>query len=210
MNIGDRFGRLTFLGETEKRWKRTYGKFRCDCGNEKFIRLDGVSHGNTKSCGCMYNERKNKVGLDSATYEILYNVWRNMMRRCEDETSDRFYTYGERGITVCEEWHDFRTFAKWAVENGWKRGLSIERKTLDGNYCPDNCTFITMAEQARNKTSNIRIVIDGDDQCLTEWCRRLNFPFNVAWSRYRRLGYVDPAIIFYPGDLRSMRGWSAS
>lgn len=210
MNPGDKVNMLTFTGKTEKRGKRTYGEFLCDCGNKKVIRMDIVARGTTKSCGCLYNRRKNTVGLDSATYEILYNVWKNMIHRCEDETSDRYYTYGERGISVCEEWHDFRTFAKWATENGWKRGLSIERKNLNKDYCSENCTFITMAEQAKNKTNNIRISINGDDQCLSEWCRRLNFPFKIAWSRYNRLGYVDPNIIFYPGDLRSVRGRLAS
>lgn len=210
MKPGEKFNHLTFTGKERRDGKHTYGEFQCDCGNKKFIRKDIVARGTTKSCGCLYNKRKNEVGLDSATYETLYNVWRNMMRRCEDEKSERYYTYGERGISVCDEWHDFRDFAKWAVENGWKRGLSIERKELNGNYCPENCTFITMAEQAKNKTSNIRIVIDGDDQCLSEWCRRLNFPFKVAWSRYHRLGYADPSILFYPGDLRSMRGRLAS
>ena len=210
MNPGDKVNMLTFTGKTEKRGKRTYGEFLCDCGNKKVIRMDIAARGTTKSCGCLYNRRKNTVGLDSATYEILYNVWKNMIHRCEDETSDRYYTYGERGISVCEEWHDFRTFAKWATENGWKRGLSIERKNLNKDYCPENCTFITMAEQAKNKTNNIRISINGDDQCLSEWCRRLNFPFKIAWSRYHRLGYVDPNIIFYPGDLRSVRGRLAS
>lgn len=202
MNKGDRYGRLVFTGNSERRGHRLYGEFQCDCGAKKMIRMDGVISGASSSCGCKYNERKNEVGLDSRTYEILYNVWRNMVKRCEDKSSERYYTYGERGISVCDEWHNFRTFAKWAVCNGWKRGLSIERKNLNDGYCPDNCIFITMAEQAKNKTNNIRLSINGENYCLSEWCRRLDFPFKVAWSRYHRSRYRDAATIFYPGDLR--------
>lgn len=204
MTTGERFGRLTFTGNTERRGKRKrqYGEFVCDCGVVKLIRIDGVMSGCVISCGCRYNERKNTVGLNSVEYELLYNVWRNMVRRCEDEDSERYYTYGARGVRVCEEWHNFRAYAKWAVDSGWKCGLSIERKNLNGGYCPENCAFITMKEQAVNKTSNIRLVIKGENKCLSEWCREFDFPFKTAWSRYHRLGYRDPETIFYPGDLR--------
>jgi predicted nucleic acid-binding Zn ribbon protein len=149
---------------------------------------------------------KNSVGLNPRDYERLYNVWRNMRDRCYKTNSDRFYTYGARGITVCKEWRSsFRAFAKWAVENGWNPDLSIERKSLDVGYCPENCTFITMKEQARNKTSNIRIIYHGEDKCVAEWCEILGINDKRTYKRYQ-LGIRDPEVLFYPGDLRSMKG----
>lgn len=150
--------------------------------------------------------KKNELGLPSYEYERLYGVWRSMKSRCYDKRSERYYTYGARGIKVCEEWkNNFRLFAKWAVENGWKYGLSIERINHNENYCPENCTFITMAEQARNKTSNVLITHNGETHCVVEWCEILGLknPKTV----YRRIyaGYTDPEIILYNGDLRDLR-----
>lgn len=208
MNIkaGDKFNRLTYLGNSKTIKHRKYGKFICECGNIKLIRLDSVICGSVKSCGCLYQSRKNTVGLESSEYEKLYNVWNNMMKRCYDPGNDRFYAYGKRGIAVCDEWKsDFRAFAEWAVENGWNSELSIERKNLDDGYCPENCEFITMRQQARNKTSNIRIFYHGEDKCIAEWCEILGLNDKRTYRRYQ-LGITNPDILFYPGDLRSMKG----
>ena len=148
----------------------------------------------------------NAYGLSSADYAKLYGVWRNIISRCYDERSERFYTYGERGITVCESWKtDFHAYARWALENGWEPGLSIERKDVDGMYCPENCTFITMVEQMRNKTNNVRITIDGKEKCLVEWCEIFHVPFGTAWARYKVYGLTTPDLVFFPGDLRELR-----
>lgn len=150
---------------------------------------------------------KNALGLSSSTYERLYNVWKNMLSRCYNTSDDRFYTYGALGVEVCEDWkNNFRAFAKWANDNGWKLDLSIERKDLNVGYCPENCTFITMSEQARNKRNNIRFVINGEDKCLAEWCEIFGVPFKTAHKRYRTSGITDPDILFYPGDLRHYKG----
>ena len=150
---------------------------------------------------------KNALGLSSANYELLYNVWKNMISRCCDSSNDRYYTYGALGVTVCDEWrNDFRSFARWAKENGWKPKLSIERMNLNDGYRPENCTFITMAQQARNKRNNIRITINGETKCLTEWCEIFGASFKTVHRRYRRYGITAPKILFYPADLRHYKG----
>lgn len=203
MNSGEKYGKLTFLGTTKTANRKSYGDFLCDCGRKKSIRVDAVKSGRSRSCGCA---RKNNLGMDSETYEKLYNVWANMIKRCHNLHDDRFYTYGARGISVCHEWRNsFKDFAKWAHRNGWNPNLSLERKDVEGMYCPENCTFITMAAQMRNKTNNIRIIIDGDERCLTEWCEILDVPFKTAWMRGKRYGYGDLGLIFYKGDVRELR-----
>lgn len=149
--------------------------------------------------------RKNSLGLSSQDYEKLYNVWKNMKSRCYDKKSERYYTYGKRGIRVCQEWrNNFRLFAKWAVENGWNTGLSIERKDHNGNYYPENCTFITMAEQARNKTSNVLVSFNGETKCVVEWAEEIGLDPKTIYARIYR-GEKDPNIILYKGDLRELR-----
>ncbi len=199
---GQTINGLIFSGEYTE---RGHGRFYCPhCGNNANIRVSQVAKGIRTSCGCM--SRKNELGLDSSSYERLYSVWKNMVSRCYNLSDDRYYTYGLLGVTVCDEWKDdFHTFAKWAHGSGWKHGLSIERKDLHEGYSPDNCTFITMAKQARNKRNNIRLVIDGEEKCLTEWCEIFGVPFKTVHNRYRRLGHRDVRTLFYQGDLRFAR-----
>lgn len=78
----------------------------------------------------------------------LYQIWSSMNQRCMD--MDNPY-YGGRGICVCDEWGDYPTFFEWAKTSGYRRGLSIDRINVDGNYEPDNCQWVTVAEQATNR-----------------------------------------------------------
>jgi hypothetical protein len=84
----------------------------------------------------------------------IYKVWQRMKGCTTNPKHQDFKYYGGRGIIVCEEWLlDFKVFFDWATANGYKPGLTIERSDCDGNYCPDNCTWITIREQQRNKHS---------------------------------------------------------
>ena len=75
-----------------------------------------------------------------------------MKGRCNRPTATSYKYYGGRGISVCEEWeNDFAAFRNWALANGYQEGLSIDRIDVNGNYCPENCRWITMSEQQRNK-----------------------------------------------------------
>lgn len=148
--------------------------------------------------------RKNELNMSSQDYEKLYNVWKNMKSRCYDKNSDRYYTYGARGIRICEEWkNNFRVFAKWAYQNGWKVGLSMERKDHNGNYCPENCTFITMAEQARNKTSNVLVTYNGETKCVVEWAEIIGIDPKTIYARIYR-GITEPEVVLYKGNLKEL------
>lgn len=203
MAKGQESNGLVFSGEYAK---RGHGIFYCShCGKNAEVRVSQVLKGSRTSCGCI--SRKNQLGYNSEDYERLYGVWKNMLSRCYNPSDDRYYTYGTLGVEVCDEWKsNFRAFAKWANDNGWKPELSIERNDLNMGYCPENCTFITMAEQARNKRNNIRLTINGESKCLTEWCEIFGVPFKRTHARYRKYGFTDPDILFYPGDLRHYKG----
>jgi len=203
LEIGEKRNMLTYLGDSKIVNKRRLGLFKCDCGKKKYIRIDGVEAETTKSCGCM---RKNPYGISSCEWELLYGVYSNMIKRCYNQHSDRYYSYGARGIKVCDEWNgNFREFADFAVKNGWNKNLSIERKDVNQNYEPSNCTFITMKEQARNKTNCVFITINGVKKCVAEWCE--NFKIinaKVVYARYKR-GIREPEVLLYDGDLRELR-----
>lgn len=83
----------------------------------------------------------------------FYNTWVNMKGRCLRKSHPKFYRYGGRGIKICEDWLDIRKFADWAISSGWKDGLSLDRIDNDGNYCPENCRWVSVSENSRKKST---------------------------------------------------------
>lgn len=87
------------------------------------------------------------------SHSRIYQTWADMKTRCLSSTNKRYHRYGGRGITVCEQWLEFAPFKDWALANGYTDELTIDRVNNDGNYCPENCEWITIQEnlQRRNR-----------------------------------------------------------
>ena len=117
----------------------------------------------------------------------LYSVWNQMRNRCSNPNDKSYKRYGAKGISVCEEWRDFRVFYPWAIQNGYKEGLTLDRIDPSGNYEPSNCRWITNKEQQRNRGNNVRLSHDG--KCLTigEWCEINGVSYSCIKARYYRL-----------------------
>ena len=171
---GHRFGRLLVLYRDEN---GKCGKVRwrclCDCGQETVVFARGLTSGNTTSCGCFRSEfMTNQKTTHGMANTRLYRAWVNMRNRC-NYTKDKFYPdYGGRGIKVCDEWQQsFEAFEAWAMANGYEDHLSIDRIDNGGNYCPENCRWTTMAEQAKNKRNNHYITHNGETHTVAEWAR---------------------------------------
>lgn len=161
---GQRFGRLTVICDSGKR-KRSFVVWRCvcDCGNIAEVKTDSLKSGNTKSCGCLHDERaiekckkmndsSNKYKTHGMTGTRIFRIYCGMKNRCYNKTNKDYKHYGSRGIKVCDEWlADFMAFYNWAIANGYSDELTIDRKDVNGNYAPDNCKWSTRAEQARNQ-----------------------------------------------------------
>ena len=145
---GRKFGMLTAKYATEKRDKRgsVYWHCVCDCGNEVVISGKKLT-GGVESCGC----KKGQIGAKSKGGR-LYRIFSGMKSRCYDPNATGYKNYGGRGIKICDEWlSDFWAFYNWAMQNGYKEGLTIDRIDNDQGYSPQNCRWATIAEQNRNK-----------------------------------------------------------
>lgn len=116
----------------------------------------------------------------------LYRIWIEMRRRCRDEHRDSYCRYGGRGITVCPEWQDYEVFARWALSNGYADDLTIERIDVNGNYCPENCTWITRGAQARNRRNNFKVTISGETKTGAEWARDAGLEKHTVINRIRK------------------------
>ena len=120
----------------------------CECGDRKLIRASSLKNGNSKSCGCAIGSNLIKHGLYK---HKLMGVWTTMKQRCFNPKASAYKHYGGRGIVVCEEWlNDFIIFYGWAINNGYKEGLEIDRENTYGDYSPNNCRWRTHSENTQN------------------------------------------------------------
>lgn len=181
--LGRRFGRLVVIGTGEKRLKKS-GFYddtwicKCDCGNIKTILGNSLRYGNTKSCGCLGKER-GEENLRIARETIftkhnqfgtrLYNIWSKMNSRCYCKSATQYPNYGERGIKVCDEWRKFIPFYEWSMKNGYRDDLSIDRIDNDGDYCPENCRWVTWKQQANNRRNTRYLTYNGKTMCVKDW-----------------------------------------
>jgi hypothetical protein len=92
-----------------------------------------------------------------------------MHQRCNDPNRESYQWYGALGIRVCAAWSSFTKFKNWAEDNGYRRGLTLERIDNSGNYSPRNCKWATRKEQARNRRTSKRITAFGETKVLAAW-----------------------------------------
>lgn len=166
----------------------------CDCGNECIVSSHNLRTLHTQSCGCLQRENTSVANTTHGKrHSKLYGVWNSMIGRCKRESSSAYKDYGGRGISVCEDWMDFQIFYNWAIENGYREGLSIDRIDVNGNYCPENCRWTTKIVQANNKRNNEVIEYNGIQHTASEWSRILGIKHCTLRKRLREGWSIEKA-----------------
>ena len=117
----------------------------------------------------------------------IYSIWKSMKERCYTKTSTKYPIYGARGIRVCPEWeHDAKAFYEWAINNGYKDGLTIDRIDVNGDYSPDNCRWADLVTQANNKRNNVLVFYGGKSYTIAEFCREYGLNYKNFYQNYKR------------------------
>ncbi|MDR0475049.1 MAG: hypothetical protein LBH43_15420 [Treponema sp.] len=200
---GKRFGRLTVIERAENgsrgnsRWA-----CKCDCGKMIVIRADHLRSRQHKiSCGCFLFGKKTHG--DSG--KRLYRIWVQMKLRCENQSSKESRdkkNYRDRGIRVCQEWHDYKVFKAWALKNGYNDNLSIDRIDNNGNYEPSNCRWADIITQANNTRRNINIKYNGKTMTLKQWSTELGIKYRTLSWRIMESGWSIEAAFTTPVNMR--------
>jgi hypothetical protein len=119
----------------------------------------------------------------------IYKLWTDIKRRCYNKNRVGYKNYGGRGIRVSEEWkNSFEAFFEWAMENGYKEGLEIDRIDNDGDYCPSNCRFVTDYVQDRNKRTNRKYNFNSAQMCITDLSKIAGISRDVIIKRIEKKG----------------------
>ncbi len=187
--VGKRFGRLEVISLCPERNKygKTLWRCKCECGNTIIAIGSLLKRGNIKSCGCLYKETRHTVAKKHGAYgSRLYSLWNGIKARCFYPKHKEFNNYGGRGISICKEWLDFNVFREWAYTKGYRDDLTIERIDVNKDYCPENCTWISKAQQAWNKTSTVKVLYKDRLLTIQELAQETGVDKNLLRSRIRQ------------------------
>lgn len=199
--VGKKFGKLTVLSlekeveKTNKYHPSFYFRYylcECDCGKKcikeaKYI----ASKKFIQNCGCLSKEKRKNKYIDflekNPNIKEIRKIFQKMKERCYNKRAINYKNYGGRGIVICDEWlKDNMSFYVWAIKNGYKKGLSIDRIDCNGNYEPSNCRWATKKEQNRNKRTNVFIECNGKCLCVAEWAEIFGITEKLLWQKIHR------------------------
>lgn len=169
---------------------------RCkNCGSEVIVQGSNLQSGHSTQCkSCQIKDTHKSNTKHGQTHTKLYYVWHGMINRCDNPKHKSYCDYGEKGVSVCKEWHDSKKFFEWALSHGYKEGLEIDRIDTSGDYCPKNCRWITRLKNANNKTNNRIISHNGEEKTLAEWARYYGVDYKQLHKNISKGYPLDEAV----------------
>lgn len=192
-NIGKKFGKWTVLSFSYKdNYNHFFYKCKCECGFVKDVDIYRMKYGHSLCCSrCSYDSK-----IVPSYIKKLRRIFNNFKQRCYNPKSPRYKNYGARGIIVCDEWkNNCDLFIEWALNNGYKDGLSIDRIDNDGIYSPQNCRWVDNVVQANNKSTNHIIFYKGEKYTISTFCKKFNLNVYKIRERINRYGFTEPELL---------------
>lgn len=175
LKVGDRYGKWTVTGVWQRVGHRLLIPSVCECGTEGYINHTHIPKGVSKVCrSCSSRERAIKHGdaiTPDKSLQRLYRIWQNMKARCSENSGfETQKNYRLRGITMCSEWEaNYSLFKEWALANGYRGDLTIDRRDNNKGYSPNNCRWATRSQQSRNTRRNKILEAFGVTKSMAEW-----------------------------------------
>lgn len=192
IQVGERHGRLVVTSNSFVRDPSGKAWFlcHCDCGVERKFPFKGGFE--ARSCGCLQREVA-AAGKQThgGSKTRLNGIWRGIKQRCQNPLDTSYHRYGGRGITVCETWQSYEPFRDWALANGYSADLTLDRTDNDGPYSPENCHWVTVAENNRNRRNTHRVDAWGETKPVCTWAedsrctvsaRTLSTRLRLGWN----------------------------
>ena len=156
-HIGEEHGVYTIIGISDKKTNDGHKMYivECECGEQKTSTYSNISYSNTSlTCPHWLVYGDIRIRPNQISNKRLANIFHSMLRRCYISDSRDYRFYGAKGIKVCQEWiDDPKSFETWALNNGYKYNLTIDRKKSELNYCPENCRWVTSETNNRFKSN---------------------------------------------------------
>jgi len=173
--------------------KVRFGLYRCPKCEKTVKRM--VSNGDrNKTCSHRCQPLKHGDNIKGKRTR-LYQTWAGMKSRCFNPKNKKYKYYGGRDITIYEKWKsDYTVFREWALANGYKDNLTIDRIDNNGNYCKSNCRWATDTEQQRNTRRNHSVTYNGKTQCIAAWAEEYGINDGTLRSRLRLGWSIEKAL----------------
>lgn len=183
----------------DSRRKRKDTEFKLKC--EKCDSVFWKSRGFLKAKAiCPYCQGgRNYRNAKGYTHERLYERYRNILRRVNDQS--RY-----KGVNICEEWeNDYLSFREWALNNGYDDSLTIDRIDNKKGYQPDNCRWVSLKRQANNRNNNRIVEYKGNKYTISELADYAKLPYSTVLQRIKK-GWSIEDVVNTP--YKSRKKWS--
>lgn len=201
--VGQQFNYLEVIRRDEnKHGQCAYWVCLCHrCGNKISVASTKLKNGHTKSCGCLHPTSD----VQGQSRDRLYGIWIKMKHRCYNQKDKHYKNWGARGIRICAEWlENYNNFRDWALANGYKDDLSINRIDNDGDYCPENCEWTTLHEQSKNTRKTVYITVNDFTMCQIDWAIKLSMSkyshTKTIINKLKKVYGIDTIIHIKKGD----------
>lgn len=196
INIWDKFGKLKIvkiLPSIEQYWKKwRYVEYKCECWNLWKIKVVRLNQW-TKSCWCLQinSSKENKKHWMHNTR--IYKIYQWIQQRCYNPKASWYKYYWWRWIRC--EWKSFEEFykdmKKWYLDN-----LTIERIDNNLNYCKENCKWITLSEQLKNRRNTVKLKYKWKELMIKDWSKELWISKNTILDRISKKKYTTEQILY--------------